>query len=55
MLRSASPRENLFADKTLANVLTDRNKHFAEPLGVDGALATLSLIASGHVALDPNL
>jgi hypothetical protein len=55
MLRSASPRENLFADKTLANVLTDRNKHFAEPLGVDGALATLSLIACGHVALDPNL
>jgi hypothetical protein len=33
----------------LANVVTDRNKHFADLVDVDGALATLSLFVSSHV------
>jgi hypothetical protein len=55
VFRSGSPSEYLFADKTLANALTDRNKHFADLVGADGALATLSLFVSSHFALDPNL
>ena len=50
MFGRGSPRKELFTDETLANVLTDCNKHFADLVGADGALATLSLFVSSHHA-----
>jgi hypothetical protein len=51
MLRGGSPREHAFADKALAHVLTDRNKHFADLIGADRARVSLSFVVSSHVAL----
>jgi hypothetical protein len=36
MLRGGSPREEFFADETLAHVLTDEDKDFADLVDVDG-------------------
>jgi hypothetical protein len=55
MLTGGSPREELFADETLAHALTDENKYFTDPVGVDGARASLSLFVSSHVGLDLSL
>jgi len=60
MLTGGSPREKLFADKTLAHALTDENEHLADPVGVDGARASLRFFVSSHVGsspepLDPSL
>jgi hypothetical protein len=50
MLRGGSPREELFADETPANVLTDKDKYFADLVGTGGVRASLVFVVSSHVA-----
>ena len=50
MLGGGSPREELFADETLAHVLTDEDKYFADLVGAGGARVSLCFFISSHVA-----
>ena len=50
MLGGGSPHEEFFANKALANVLTDEDKYFADLVGADGARVSLVFVVSSHVA-----
>ena len=44
-----SLREELFADKALAHVLTDDKEHFADLVGAGGARLSPGLLVSSYV------